>query len=503
MLGGCAGSALAPAMRDLALVQTREGAVRGERIGESVRFLGIPFAAPPIGALRFKAPQRPAERQGIFAADQFAPSPMQKPLSQRYYGPGPLPLSEDCLALNIWRPTAPGPHPVYVWIHGGGNVAGSSRMPVFDGSRMAREGIVCVTISYRVGALGFLDVSPILGTDYAGSGNNGMLDIVAALRWVRENIDGFGGDPGAVTVGGQSAGAKNVCTLLAMPGARGLFRAAIVQSGGAETINDAAASAMLTDGMARALGTDAVSRLAALPAAAILAAQNEVIGQWPRKYPFRPVVDGVHLPSAPIDVLRHGTGAPVPVMIGTTREENAFFGPSEAGDGTVAQSDLANMDIAAFAPVYARYPALFPEMSATDLRYRAITAEEYGIPTIHAADAHGARSPVWRYRLDLPRREAPHAGYAVHGSELPLVWDKLDDPLSAPLGPDGAEGQALSEIMHAHWAAFIRSGQPMTDWTRYDPAARDTMLFDAQSRMVNDPDASERQLWVGADFDFG
>lgn len=487
-----------------ALVDTTEGPVRGTVFADSVRFLGIPFAAPPVGTLRFRAPQDPARRNEVLDASEFAAAPIQNPPPPGLYGPGEMPTSEDCLALNIWRPLTPGPHPVYVWVHGGGNVAGSSRMPVFDGSRFAREGIVCVTISYRVGALGFLDVSPILGSDYAGSGNNGMLDIVAALRWVRANIARFDGDPAAVTVGGQSAGAKNVCTLLAMSAPRGLFRAAIVESGGAETINTLAGAREMAAMFAQEIGKD--TEIGMMPAADLLAAQNRVSKRWPRKYPFRPVIDGVHLDSLPLEMMRVGTAAPVPLLIGTTRDENAFFGPAPQRDGEVTQHDLANIALDAFAPVYAHYASLMPTASATDRRYAAITAAEYEMPTIRAAQSHGSHRPTWCYRLDMPRATAPHAGYAVHGSELPLVWDKQDDPQSAVLGPEGEAARRLGAMMHAHWISFIREGQPdigqQPDWPRYDAASRATMLFDASSRVAVDPSGRERRLWEHARFDF-
>ncbi|WP_137679846.1 carboxylesterase/lipase family protein [Aurantiacibacter suaedae] len=509
--GGCAGwgqSASAPGAADpgdQGVVETREGPVLGTLLNDCVRFLGVPFAAAPVGALRFRAPQPAPMRKDVLIADNFAPPPIQKPLSERIYGPGSEP-SEDCLALNIWRPRTPGPHPVYVWIHGGGNVAGSSRMPVFDGAALARAGIVCVTISYRVGLLGFCDVSSLLGESYRGSGNNGMLDILAALGWVRDNIARFGGDPAMVTVGGQSAGAKNVCTLLAMPRARGLFRAAIAESGGAETINTAgdsdAMAAILTD----VLGPHDSAAIASLPVDRLLAAQEEISARWPRKYPFRPVIDGMHLAQLPLEAIAAGSGAGVPLLIGTTRDENAFFGPSRFGPGVVVQDDLANMALADFAPVYARYDALMPQASATDRRYAAITAEEYFIPTCRCADAQSGHAPTYVYRLDMPREKAPNAGYSVHGSELPLVWQQTRDPRSAFLGPEGPAADRLADDMYARWVSFIREGLPENDngptWQRYETGNRATMLFDAQSSLAKDPAAAEKQLWADARFDF-
>ncbi|MFK7828728.1 MAG: carboxylesterase/lipase family protein [Congregibacter sp.] len=505
MLSGCAVSGDKGGTIRNVIAQTREGPVLGVSLGESVRFLGVPFAAAPVGPLRFKAPQAAAKREGVFSAMSFAPAPIQNAPREGLYGPGILPLSEDCLAVNIWRPHSDGPNPVYVWIHGGGNVAGSSRMPVFDGAQFARDGIVCVTLSYRVGCFGFLDVSPILGSDYAGSGNNGMLDIVAALEWVRDNIAEFGGDPLAITVGGQSAGAKNVCTLLGMPAAKNLFRAAIVESGGAETINTPEAAIEMANLFADEAGGDEAV-LGQMPARELLAIQNRVSSRWPRKYPFRPVIDGIHLLELPLFALHSGRASRIPLLIGTTRDEIAFFGPNARRDGTVVQGDLANMSLSAFSAVYADYPKVFPDACATDLRYAALTAEEYGIPTINAADAHGGKAPTWRYRFDMPRSTAPNADYAVHGSELALVWNKLDDPGSALLGPEGSEADMLSTRMHAHWVSFIQNGRPDAaidpDWDAYEASARTTLLFDTQSRVVGDPEGAERKLWSSAKFDF-
>ncbi len=486
------------------LVETREGPVVGRATEHGTAYFGIPFAAPPVGPLRFRAPRPPARRSAPLDATAFAPAPIQQPPAPGLYGPGPLPQSEDCLALNIWSPRGPGPHPVYVWIHGGGNVAGSSRMPVFDGDRFARHGIVCVTISYRVGALGFLDLSTLLGADYAGSGNNGLLDIVEALRWVRANIAAFGGDPRRVTIGGQSAGAKNVCALLAMPAARGLFQRAIVESGGAETAIDKDGAARMARAFLELAGFDDPRVLLSLDPASLLAAQAKLQKSWPRKYPFRAVIDGTVLPDLPLSMIRDGRAAPVPLLIGTTRDEIAFFGPNAARDGTVVQGDLANMAIDAFAPVYHAYGQSFPALSSVDRRYRALTAEEYWMPTLRTAEAHASlRRPTWLYRLDMPRSTGRNAGYAVHGSELPLVWDKVRDPQSAVLGPEGAEAEALATRMHAHWVSFIRTGAPGADWPLYRPQDRWTMLFDRVDAPTRDLDDMEQRLWTGARYDFG
>ncbi|MBN7795584.1 carboxylesterase/lipase family protein [Parahaliea mediterranea] len=478
---------------------TAQGPVIGVELSDSFAFYGIPFAAPPVGKLRFRGPQEPPPRRGPLRASNFAPAPIQKQPRPGLYMDGPMPLSEDCLHLNIWAPKEAGPHPVYVWIHGGGNVAGASRMPVFDGNRLARHGIVCVSISYRVGVFGFLDVSSILGNEYAGSGNNGLLDIVQALQWVRANITEFGGDPQALTIGGQSAGGKNVCSLLALPAAKGLFRAAICESGGAETAMNTERACKMADDFEAA--ADGLNLLTASPEA-LLEAQNRFSARWDRKYPFRAIIDGVHLTDVPLYTMRDGKSADVPVLMGTTRDENAFFGPNTDGSGTVAQGDIANMAIERFNAIYTKYDTTLPNATPTDRRYAALTAEEYWVPTIRAADMlTAAQHKVHVYRLDMPRTEAPNAGYAVHGSELPLLWSKLDDPRSAELGPEGAAAQRLSDLMHADWVRFIKTGTLRDDWPTYG-TERATMIYDADARIVNDPDADQRRLWSATAFDF-
>lgn len=488
------------------IVDTQEGPVQGVARDNSVAYYAIPFAAPPVGPLRFRAPRPALKRSALLGAGGFGPAPVQNQPAPGLYGEGPMPMAEDCLTLNIWSPRTPGPHPVYVWVHGGGNVAGSSRMPVFDGDRLARHGIVCVTITYRVGAWGFLDLGELLGNDYRGSGNNGLLDIIQSLRWVRDNITQFGGDPAQVTLGGQSAGAKNVCTLMAMPAARGLFHRAIVESGGAETALTAARAAEMAEQFVTAAGVARPADLLALDSAALLATQNRFARAWPRKYPFRAVIDGTDLPDLPLAMMRDGRAAPMPLLIGTTREEIAFFGPNARQDGSVVQGDLANMAVEDFAAVYRHYDALLPGRTPIDRRYLALTAEEYWLPTIRVADATAAcGQSTWLYRLDMPRGEPPNKGYAVHGSELPLVWDKVRDPQSAFLGPEGQDAEGLAALMFRHWVSFIRSGGPDREapvWPRYRTDRRATMLFDTKSRAVLDPDAAQRRLWDNARFDF-
>ncbi|WP_277980251.1 carboxylesterase/lipase family protein [Sphingomonas phyllosphaerae] len=486
--GGAAGAA-APVLRE-----PRCGPIRGTSDGTVARFFGIPFARPPLDALRFRAPEPAARWREPLAARAYAPSPVQ-PGSPPEDPSAPLPTSEDCLYLNVWAPERPGPHPVQVWVHGGGNVTGSTRFPVFDGSGFARAGVVCVTITYRTGCWGFLDLEEALGGSYADSGNNGLRDQIMALRWVHDNIAAFGGDPARVTLAGQSAGAKDVVSLLAAPAARGLFARAIVESGGGQTIADRTRAAELTRRVAAAAGV-APAALRDLPARALLAAQTAVVAAYPRKYPFRAVVGGALLPQAPLAAIAAGAARDVPLLLGWNRDEVAFWGPPEPGAEAVRAGELANLDLATFAPVYARYAALVPDPLAR--RYAAVSAEEYGIPTIRLAAAQARAGGVAHlYRFDLPLTTGARRGYAIHGAELPLTWARLDDPASTVYGPVGTSAERLSAAMHGMWLRFLRGGAPAANWPSYDLRRRATMRLDALPRVVDDLAGAERLLWDG------
>ena len=472
-----------------------QGLLRGRRMDGVDRFLGIPFAAPPVGPLRFRPPQPTVSWQGVRTADGFAPAPMQAPAQPTPYDPHPPALAEDCLYLNVWAPEAPGPHPVYVWVHGGGNVAGASSMPVFDGSAFARAGVVCVTLTYRVGSFGFLELGELLGADYAGSGNNGLRDLIAGLAWVRDAIADFGGDPDRVTLGGQSAGAKNVVALMTIPKAQRLFRRAIVESGGGHTTSTLHAAHDLARRIAASAGLSDPAALLSLPAADLVAAQMRMSPLYPRKYPFRAVLDGNLLAAVPTDAIAAGRARAIPMLIGTTRDENAFFGPAKTPDGHVEQREIANMALADFDAVLARYPAAFPSLDRAAQRYHALTAEEYGIPTLRLARAHAAAGgATWLYRFDLAPESGPHRDLAVHGSELALVWDRLADPVSAMLGPTGPDAARVAIRMHAAWVDFIKGHAPDA-WPQFHPARPATMIFDRTPHVDHDVDPVGRSLW--------
>jgi len=487
--GGSVGSGLAGG----ATVRTAGGQLRGTVEGSGVRvFRGIPFAEPPVGALRFRPPVRSKGWTGVREAGAFRPMAVQS-VNGRVQG------SEDCLYLNVWAPAGAGPFPVFVWIHGGGYTGGAAAAPIFDGTEFAGDGVVLVTVAYRLGVFGFLDLGPLLGPEYGGGGNNALRDLTMALGWVRENIAAFGGDPGKVTVGGESAGAKATAALLAIGEARGMFGAAISESGGGERVGARARAAAGggprgRGGGAGEAGGGVVPELKTAAAERLIAAQVRLIEQSARHFPFRPEVDGSYLAGRPVDVVAKGSMRGERMLIGTNRDESALFlGPHPAADPTAR--DLGNLSLGKFDAVFAKYAALYPEMTEAQRRVRAVTAEEYWVPSVRLAEAHvGAGGEAWMYRLDYAKTKGRMAGEAYHSEDVRLVFDKPDTE-------DDAAGVSLGRQMHAAWVAFIKGEVPAAQglpvWPGYRGGERRTMVLDRVSRVEERPMETELRLWDG------
>lgn len=469
-------------------VQTSLGRLRGVESQGFRAFRGIPFAQPPLGNLRFCPPRPALAWNGVREALAFAPAAMQP--GQRF------PQSEDCLYLNVTAPSGKGPFPVFVWIHGGGFVAGRACDPDANGAHFAINGIVCVNIAYRLGALGFLDVSPMLGEQYAGSANNAMRDIIAALEWVQQNISAFGGDPDRVTVGGQSAGAKLTCLLMGVPAARGLFHQMISESGGAERIWAQPRSEEIALDFGRVWQDSAHSSLQSLltaPAADLIAAQVSFYRSPPTHFPLRCEVDGKLFPRFPLEEIRDGSTRGKRLLIGTNRDESAFFiGPHP--DRDPGPSQLGNLDVKQFDNVAARYQQLYPDSSAEFRRIRATTAEEYWVPSLRVADAHLAGGGTeFVYRFDDADKQGRFYGLVPHAHELPFVWDNAD-----ALSP---QDQKLAQTIHALWVDFIQ-GRPMpvagdAQWPAYNLKERPTVILNLSPALEDNPANREYHLWDG------
>lgn len=459
----------------LPMVETESGWVQGVRDGDVAAFLGLRYAAPPIGAdRRFLPPLPLAPWSGVQTADRFGPTALQTPPQ-----PYNRAQSEDCLTLNVWTP---GPddvrRPVLFFIHGGGFTSGSGSDPSYNGRTLAHRGdLVVVTVNYRLGALGFLDVSSVLGEPYRASGNSGLLDLIAALRWVRDHIARFGGDPSRVTIMGQSAGAKCVGALLCSPVAEGLFQQAIALSGAVQAIRDPNTSARLTAQFLRRLGTapQEAARLTTLPAEALLAAQREWLPDFRGVHAFGPVVDGVVLREPPLAALaRRGRRLP-PLLIGTTRYETAGF----IADHPALQEPAGEMLACLFgrnAPVVeaagrrAREPVCGRPEQERAAWESVLTDYMYRFAAIRTAEAYAAAgAPAWLYRFDAG------GDSARHGSELPYAWGRA---VPAAHGP-------LAESMQSAWIRFIRSGSPSgdtLDWPRYERGERLMLALDETCR---------------------
>ena len=489
-------------------VRTQQGVVRG-RMDEGVAtFKGIPYAAPPFGANRFRPPQ-PAERwDGVREAFNYGPTVPKPPYFPPFdvLLPEPVILGEDCLNLNIWTPDVERTGlPVMVWIHGGAFANGSSAILQYDGSRFAHDGVVCVTINYRLGVDGFLFMGD-------GISNLGLLDQVAALVWVQENIAAFGGDPKKVTIFGESAGAMSVSTLLSIPRARGLFRRVIAESGAGHHVISPATAQRVGGYLAEKLGVvETREAIAAVPVDRLLQAQVELSGdvfsnpdleRWgevaANLMPFEPVIDGDILPTRPIDSIVAGAGADVDVFIGTnTDEEMLFFVPNGAIN-YINEDFLAGAVAAYGLPVsetIATYRSIRPDASAGELYSSILTDWFFRIPAIRLAEAHTKGSGatfMYEFAWDSPGFDGKLG--ACHALEISFVFDTLDKAGMEIL--QGTEPpQQLADAMHAAWVAFATSGNP--GWPQFDLNRRATMRFDTRQELVEDPRSAERLLWEG------
>lgn len=481
-------------------VVTTAGTLSGEVCGDLNVFRGVPFAAPPVGALRFKKAHPVEPWQGVRAATEFGPSPMQPP--------GPLAagrVSEDCLYLNIWAPVGDGPHPVFVWIFGGGEIKGSPSDPLYDGSLLAARGIVVVNLSYRLGSLGFLKVDHLLGSDYAGAENNALLDIAAALDWVQTEIAAFGGDPRRVTIAGESAGAKNTCSMLGLGAARGKFHAAIVQSVRYESTFTPAQAEGNTATMLAALDIDPgrAEDLLTVDAADLIAAEKALTTP---DIPFlwRPVIDGDVFERSGLDAIREGRTKDIRLLMGHNLHEYDLFaiGAPLTADPTAGQ--LTNVDAEDLADqINSTYRLHFPELSDAERRLRLVTTHEWWIPTLRMVEAQDhIGGDVWMYRFDWAPTNGKLPVRACHMMELPFVFGTYDSSVEGKyLSGDSADRPALSEAIGDAWAAFISGRAPGEglgiDWPRYSAEHRAVMVLNTAPELRIDPESDERQLWHG------
>jgi para-nitrobenzyl esterase len=478
------------------VVRIRDGLVRG-RVSESVfAFTGIPFAEPPVGLLRFRPPGRAKPWSGELDATHPANAPPQD-LDPAL--PQTAPMSEDCLQLNIWTPRTPGPHPVFVWIYGGGNASGSISLPPYQGETFARDGIVFVSCNYRVGALGFLELGEITGPEDEGSGNNALRDLILGLEWVRDNIAAFGGDAQNVTVGGQSAGAFNCASLMALPAASGLFHRAILASGGADVINTLDSATEFARHFVARLGGK--QRLRSVPVADLLRAQKEAQADSSSSMPFRPVVDGKFLPGIPIELLRRGSARSITTMVGHTHDESRYlYTPAQAAS-PATRKRLLHLPQAKLPSVIEAYQRAFPGEMTDDIMLRILSADLLAIPSLRIAEAQassGAMTYYYDMRYAVPG--GPFGRYSAHGIDVPLIFELIDTGFARTTFGYTSADFPMAIRVHATWVSFMKTGLPgnqLPDWAPYDLNRRYTMTIAADSRVISDPDKAERDIWEG------
>jgi len=478
-------------------VKTQQGTVHGKAIngGKVKAFLGLPYAAPPIGDLRWKAPAPPAAWKGARDATQFAHRCQQWPIWNDYIflDPGP---SEDCLYLNVYAPaaaTAASKLPVMLWIHGGGYTAGAGSEPRYTNSELVPRGVVLVTINYRLGVFGFLATKDLATEGGGHAGNYGLMDMVATLRWVKQNIAGFGGDAGNVTIFGESAGSFAVSSLLAAPDARELFHKAIGESGAAfgDTLGMTALAGreQRDQEWVESLGAKNLAELKAMPADKVIeGAKKKPVG-W-----FSPVIDGQFIPEAIADIYSAGKQAHVPVIIGWNHDERA---------GTLSKDMTAEKWKAFAAKQYGpradEFLAAFPGKTDAEAVRSADAYTTDGYIALGAwkwaeAESRTAGAPVYRYRFDLPATPSdmhPEGRYAFHSDELEYVFGTLDVRGGAKWR---AADRTLSAQMMDYWTNFARTGDPngngLPHWPRYDSQKE---LIHLDSTITTGPDTLRSQ----------
>lgn len=460
-----------------------------------------------MGELRFRAPQPVQPWSGVRDATEFGFAAMQHRSGARIGPRRQQPTGEDCLTLNVTAPNdlAGGPRPVMVFIHGGGYVIGTSALGLYSGARLAVRGdVVVVSINYRLGAFGYVDFSEFSTAAHRFDSNLGLRDQVAALEWVRRNISAFGGDPGNVTIFGESAGAHAVLSLLCTPAAAGLFHRGISQSPPADWGTSAAAAKVFAERCVKRLGVVSGEAAQALLTArpndirrAVDRAVGEVLRGQPGLFPVAPVVDGDFLPLSPVDAFANGTAHPLPLIIGTNRDEGTLFTrfddtlPTTPERMRTLLRDPATQDRVIKA--YSGFP-------------RAKEAVRMGgdftfwRPSVRVMEGHSRFAPTYAYRYDFAPRALHLSGFgATHATDLLPVFGAADTAVGRALtAAGGARGlRSVTRQFQDNWLAFARTGAPLPSWPAYTEAQRATMIIDYPPRVENDPESAKRLAWEG------
>ncbi|WP_433610665.1 carboxylesterase/lipase family protein [Prescottella agglutinans] len=479
-------------------VTLAEGVVRGRRLPDLLSWKGIPYAAPPVGPLRLRAPQPVAAWSGVREATEFgAPAPQLRRQGH-----------ENCLTLNVLRPSGPTDvaRPVMVYIHGGAHTAGTSADPQYSGAALVRRGdVVFVSLNYRLGALGYLDFREFSTPERPFDVNLGLRDQLAGLQWVRRNIAAFGGDPDNVTLFGESAGADAVMTLMCVPAARGLFARAIAQSPPPATSNGRELAALWAREFLELSGVPRSDAAAYLTTAApeVLVETASTLSargadEVPGVRPFAPVADGDLLPQHPLEAFETGTEHRVPLVIGTNAQEGRVFPrlldilPT---DPVRIEKMFEGTDPAIKARVLAAYPGYPGRRAAADLGGDVVFWE----PSLRCAHAHTRHSDTYMYRYDFAPRLLHLIGMgATHATDLWPVFGARAGTTRTLTALGGARGlRTVTDTMQGHWLAFAHGGRPLETWPRYSYERRDTLIIDEVCRVECDPLRSRREAWRG------
>lgn len=496
-------------------VPTSGGMILGTSDGAIRSWLGVPYAQPTGGLNRFRAPKPLEPWEGVRTADKlgnFAPQP-ETQLFPKIDG---ITSAEDCLSVNIWAPETTetgGPLPVMVWIHGGGYIVGTSAQPVYNGRALAESGnLIVVTLNYRLGVLGFLDFTDLNEAGGQFESNLGLKDVVAALQWVQSNIAAFGGNPQDVTVFGQSAGAAAITTLMTVPSAKNLFHKAIAQSPPATSVYARETASALSREYLTLLETsqaEAPEALRTMDAHLLVAPTMQLLDRIATAHPgtlaFAPVVDGDFIVDYPINVFGRGEQHPVPLLIGSNKDEAALFrmmksplmpttrnAVQEMFDELVVERPELNIQPQR---VYDAYPDYPNRRGALQISSDA----GIGMPVIWIAQAHSRVAPTFVYRFDQATPVMKLLGLgAVHASELPYVFGTI--PRRGQLSKrqivwlGGRQtAQRVSARMKSHWIEFAKNAR--TDWPAYDMRERATFVFNRHDMLEIDPNVSRREAW--------
>ena len=482
-------------------IEIDTGAIEGSVSGDVLSFKGIPYAAPPIGDLRWRSPQPVEPWTGVRPATEYGNDCIQLPFPGDAAASG-SPMSEDCLVLNVWRPAkvdADKPLPVLIWIHGGGFLNGSSAAAIYDGSAFAQQGLVVVSLNYRLGRLGFFAHPALTAAKEGPLGNYGLLDQLAALQWVQRNIAAFGGDPNQVTIMGESAGGISVIHHLTSPEAQGLFHRAVVLSGGGRTF--LIGLRKLSEGtpelpsaeesgveFARSIGitgngAEALAALRALPADQVNGDINlQALVTKPPTYAGGPIFDGDIIAAMPEDILRRGEAANVPLLIGTTNADLPITFPPAENPFSYFGSD-AEAAITAYNPNGDLSPKAIVTTIAVDM-----TMHE---PARFAAkQMTAAGNPVWLYRFGYVAESLrPEQLWAEHASEQPYLFNTLD----ARYGRDVTRNdREMARLFHTYFANFAKSGNPngegLPNWTQYNPEQSELIMFTLEASAIMEAD---------------